>query len=92
MALTLSDLRDRLKLRTGDPQGDFLDTTEEKRVINDAVRKVASDLYRNGTALLTDRNLMTLQHEVILDQTLSYVYTSVTLMLHVFVLLGLGYL
>ena len=64
MALTLSDLRTRLNLRTGDPNGDFLSTSERDMIINDAARKVASDLYRNGTALLTDRKKIQLEPNV----------------------------
>ena len=64
MALTLSDLRTRLNVRTGDPNGDFLSTSERDMIINDAARKVASDLYRNGTALLTDRKKIQLEPNV----------------------------
>ena len=61
MALTLSDLRTRLNLRTGDPDGNFLSSSERDMILNDAARKVASDLYRNGTALLTDRKKIQLE-------------------------------
>ena len=64
MALTLSDLRTRLNVRTGDPNGDFLSTSERDMILNDAARKVASDLYRNGTALLTDRKKIQLEPAV----------------------------
>ena len=64
MALTLSDLRTRLNVRTGDPNGAFLSTSERDMIINDAARKVASDLYRNGTALLTDRKKIQLEPNV----------------------------
>ena len=64
MALTLSDLRTRLNVRTGDPNGDFLTQSERDMILNDAARKVASDLYRNGTALLTDRKKIQLEPAV----------------------------
>ena len=61
MALTLSDLRTRLNVRTGDPDGNFLSSTERDMILNDAARKVASDLYRNGTALLTAHKKLQLE-------------------------------
>ena len=61
MALSLSDLRTRLNVRTGDPDGNFLSSSERDMILNDAARKVASDLYRNGTALLTDRKKIQLE-------------------------------
>ena len=51
-------------MRTGDPNGDFLSTSERDMILNDAARKVASDLYRNGTALLTDRKKIQLEPAV----------------------------
>jgi len=51
-------------VRTGDPSGDFLETTERDMMLNDAARKVASDLYRNGTALLTDRKKIQLEPNI----------------------------
>jgi len=61
MALTLSDLRTRLNVRTGDPDGNFLSSAERDMILNDAARKVASDLYRNGTALLTAHKKLQLE-------------------------------
>ena len=51
-------------MRTGDPNGDFLTQSERDMILNDAARKVASDLYRNGTALLTDRKKIQLEPAV----------------------------
>tara|TARA_B100001123_G_C15322136_1_gene1028306 strand:+ start:33 stop:1313 length:1281 start_codon:yes stop_codon:yes gene_type:complete len=71
MALTLTDLRDRLRIRLGDPSGNFISSSvvysgssaidEEATIINDAARQLAADLYRNGIAMLTDRKQLAIE-------------------------------
>lgn len=56
-------------MRLGDPSGNFISESaiyssgspidEEATILNDAARKVSSDLYRNGTALLTGQKSIT---------------------------------
>lgn len=71
MALTLEELRDRLRFRLGDPSGNFISnsvvysggsaTDEEAKVINDSARKLTADLYRNGVSMLTGRKQMAIE-------------------------------
>jgi len=71
MALTLAELRDRLRMRLGDPSGNFIGKEvvysegtaidEEAIVLNDSARKLTADLYRNGVSILTGRRKMALE-------------------------------
>jgi len=71
MALTLEELRDRLRFRLGDPSGNFISkeviysggsaTDEEAKVINDSARKLTADLYRNGVSMLTGRKKLAIE-------------------------------
>ena len=71
MAFTLTDLRDRLRMRLGDPSGNFISSSvvyssssaidEEATILNDAARQLAADLYRNGIAMLTDRKQLAIE-------------------------------
>ena len=71
MALTLAELRDRLRMRLGDPSGNFISKEvvysegtaidEEAIVLNDSARKLTADLYRNGVSMLTGRKKMALE-------------------------------
>ena len=72
MAFTLKELRERLRLRLGDPSGNFISKSatytdasnpidEEAMIINDSARQVTADLYRNGVSLLTGRQELALE-------------------------------